>query len=107
MQAAGGETERSADRGTAGRGAPRAAPGGCLGFRWRLRGGGLGSVAREADARLRGALHAAAPALVAAILVAGLLAAAGGGAMFLVVQVRAVAISSGIVTRGTEKRLKF
>ena len=111
MQAAGGETEKSADRSTAGRGAPRAAPGGCLGFRWRLRGGGctpvLGSVAREADARLRGALHAAALALVAAIFVAGLLAAAGGGAMFLVVQVRAVAISLGIRTRDTEKRLRY
>ena len=76
----------STKRGTAGRGAPNQAPGGSSGAAgaWQR----LRSVGIAAEARLRGALHSAAPALVASTVVAGLLAAAVGGTMFLAVQVR-------------------
>ena len=87
-------SERPADRGTVGRGAPETASGGFLGLRAAVGPWRLGSVALAADARLRGALHAAAPALVAATIVAGLLAAAIAGATFLVVQVHAVTTCS-------------
>ena len=82
------ESKRSADRGPAGRGATKEAPGGR--FVAAIARRRLGLMAHVADVRLRRALHATAPALVAALFVAGLLAAAIGGAMFLVVQVRAV-----------------